>query len=62
MAKLCSECGGNGVCTNCGGSGSSKKQIPHPSGGLTDKNTGAVRCLVCNGKLQCIQCKGSGRE
>lgn len=62
MAKLCSECGGNGQCKACGGTGDGKRQNPHPSKPLVNPDSGRVKCLVCNGDRKCIECGGTGRE
>jgi hypothetical protein len=62
MAKMCSQCNGNGICTNCYGSGNGKSQNPHPSSPLVNPDTGRVKCLACNGSGKCVECRGTGRE
>ena len=58
----CRSCGGSGRCRPCGGSGNGKRVVTHPSKGLVNPDTGAVKCPGCNGSGKCSGCGGSGRD
>lgn len=57
----CKFCGGSGRCRPCAGTGNGKGVVPHPSRGLVNPNTGAVKCPSCNGKGRCSGCSGTGK-